>query len=88
MGYLYSMFKNQVDEFCEFSEMDNCKDELTRYGLKRLREMDENSLDEMDPYQRGANSISKYLDEICKIVHSAIKMCYCTLSMELICGKY
>lgn len=53
------MFKNQVDEFCEFSEMDNCKDELTRYGLKRLREMDENSLDEMDPYQRGANSISK-----------------------------
>lgn len=61
MAYLYSMFKNQVEEYCEFSEMENCVDELTRFGLKRLRELSENHLDEMDPYQRGASSISEYL---------------------------
>lgn len=60
MAYLYSMFKNQVEEYCEFSEMDNCVDELTRFGLKRLREMSEIHLDEMDPYQRGASSMSEY----------------------------
>lgn len=60
MAYLYSMFKNQVEEYCEFSEMENCVEELTRYGLKRLRELPENHLDEMDPYQRGASSISEY----------------------------
>lgn len=59
MAYLYSLFKNQVDEFCEFSEMENCINELTKYGLKKLREMPENKLDEMDPYQRGASAISK-----------------------------
>lgn len=59
-AYLYSMFKNQVEEYCDFSEMENCVDELTRYGLKRLREISENHLDEMDPYQRGASSISEF----------------------------
>lgn len=54
------MFKNQVEEYCEFSEMENCVDELTRYGLKKLRVMSETQLDEMDPYQRGASSISEY----------------------------
>lgn len=60
MAYLYSMFKNQVEEYCEFSELENCVDELTRHGLKRLRELSENNLDEMDPYQRGASSMSEY----------------------------
>lgn len=55
------MFKNQVEEYCEFSEMENCVDELTRFGLKRLREMSESQLDEMDPYQRGASSLSEYI---------------------------
>lgn len=63
MGYLFSVFKNQVEEYCEFSEIENCKDDLMKYGLKRLKEMPENHLDEMDPYQRGASSISKFVDD-------------------------
>lgn len=64
MGYLFSVFKNQVEEYCEFSEIENCNDELMKYGLKRLKDMPENHLDEMDPYQRGASSISKFVDDL------------------------
>lgn len=54
------MFANQVEEFCEFSEIPNCSQELLKYGLRQLKDMPEDHLDTMDPYQRGANSISKY----------------------------
>lgn len=57
MSYLYSMFANQVEEFCEFSEMNNCNNELLNYGLKKLKIMPNDHLDNMDPYQRGANNI-------------------------------
>lgn len=57
MSYLYSMFANQVEEFCEFSEMNNCNNELLNYGLKQLKVMPNDHLDSMDPYQRGANNI-------------------------------
>lgn len=57
MSYLYSMFANQVEEFCEFSENKNCNQELLKYGLKQLKAMPEDHLDGMDPYQRGANHI-------------------------------
>jgi hypothetical protein len=57
MSYLYSMFANQVDEFCEKSTMVNCNKELLKYGLGKLKDMPEDHLDVMDPYQRGANDI-------------------------------
>ncbi|RZC39784.1 rhythmically expressed gene 5 protein [Asbolus verrucosus] len=57
MSYLYSMFANQVDEFCEKSSMDNCNKELLKYGLGKLKDMPEDHLDVMDPYQRGASNI-------------------------------
>lgn len=60
MSYLYSMFANQVEEFCEFSEIPNCNRELLKYGLRKLKNLPEDHLDVMDPYQRGANSISKF----------------------------
>lgn len=57
MSYLYSMFANQVEDFCEFSENKNCSPELLKYGLKKLKALPEEVLDNMDPYQRGANHI-------------------------------
>lgn len=60
MSFLYSMFANQVEEYCEFSEMANCNQELLKYGLKKLKDIPEEDLDTLDPYQRGANSISKF----------------------------
>jgi hypothetical protein len=33
------------------------------YGLTNLAKMEEESLDKMDPYQRGATDISKYHTE-------------------------
>lgn len=61
MSFLYSMFANQVEEYCEFSEMSNCNQELLKYGLKKLKDIPEENLDTLDPYQRGANSISKFV---------------------------
>ncbi|XP_045465853.1 rhythmically expressed gene 5 protein [Harmonia axyridis] len=57
MSYLYSMFANQVEEFCESSNMKNCNHELLKYGLDKLKDMSEDHLDTMDPYQRGASNI-------------------------------
>lgn len=57
MSYLYSMFANQVDEFCNSANMKNCNQELLKYGLKKLKLMPEDHLDSMDPYQRGASNI-------------------------------
>lgn len=53
------MFKSQVDKYCSGSDMQNCNQELMRYGLKKLKGMSEDHLDLMDPYQRGASNISK-----------------------------
>ncbi|KAK9874184.1 hypothetical protein WA026_002537 [Henosepilachna vigintioctopunctata] len=57
MSYLYSMFANQVDDFCEKANMKNCNHELLKYGLDKLKDMPEDHLDTMDPYQRGAHDI-------------------------------
>ncbi|KAB0791688.1 hypothetical protein PPYR_03488 [Photinus pyralis] len=57
LSYLYSMFAYQVEEFCEFSEAADCSQDLLKYGLAKLKSMPEDSLDTMDPYQRGASSI-------------------------------
>jgi hypothetical protein len=56
------MFAKQVQTYCKTSA-DNgiakCKMELLTHGLRKLQEMNESHLDTMDPYQRGANDISK-----------------------------
>ncbi|KAL3270986.1 hypothetical protein HHI36_021489 [Cryptolaemus montrouzieri] len=57
MSYLYSMFANQVEDFCETANMKDCNRELLKYGLDKLKDMSEDHLDTMDPYQRGANTI-------------------------------
>ncbi|XP_017771652.1 PREDICTED: rhythmically expressed gene 5 protein [Nicrophorus vespilloides] len=57
MSYLYSMFANQVETFCESSDMKNCNQDLLKYGLNKLKVMPEDHLDTMDPYQRGAHTL-------------------------------
>ena len=57
MSYLYNMFENQVHETCGTSQ---CKQELLKYGLTKLKTMSEEALDKMDPYQRGSGDISKF----------------------------
>jgi hypothetical protein len=64
MSHLYSMFAKQVSTYCKTSadsSIAKCKMELLTHGLRKLQEMNESHLDTMDPYQRGANDISKYL---------------------------
>lgn len=58
MSYLYSMFANQVDTFCSSVDMKGCNQKLLNYGLNKLKDMPEDHLDTMDPYQRDAHNIS------------------------------
>lgn len=65
MSHLYSMFAKQVASYCKNLPEDSpsvtqCKRNLLMYGLNKLQDMSEIHLDTMDPYQRGANDISKY----------------------------
>lgn len=60
MAYLYNMFESQVDDVCKGSNQAECKKDLLKYGLKNLHDMPEDHLDTMDPYQRNANSLSKF----------------------------
>jgi hypothetical protein len=41
------------------SIVSDCNKVLLVYGLTNLAKMEEESLDKMDPYQRGATDISK-----------------------------
>lgn len=63
-SFLYSMFASQVESFCDLSAMKNCNVELLKYGLNKLKKTPEDSLDNMDPYQRNANKISKYFNTV------------------------
>ncbi|CAH1118532.1 unnamed protein product [Phaedon cochleariae] len=57
MSFLYSMFANQVENFCDTSTMENCNQKLLKYGLDKLKTLPEEYMDAMDPYQRGASNI-------------------------------
>lgn len=57
MSHLFNMFVKQVAEHCDSSNMPDCQKVLLVYGLTNLAKMEDDSLDKMDPYQRGANDI-------------------------------
>lgn len=61
MSYLYSLFANQVEDFCEDNPIENCNHELLKFGLKKLKDMSEDHLDMMDPYQRGADALGNLI---------------------------
>ena len=57
MSHLFNMFVKQVEDHCDQSSMPDCNKVLMVYGLTNLAKMDDDSLDKMDPYQRGAQDI-------------------------------
>ncbi|CAG9772751.1 unnamed protein product [Ceutorhynchus assimilis] len=56
-SYIYSLFANQVEKFCDGSAVPFCNRQLLKYGLGTLKDMGDDDLDAMDPYQRDANNI-------------------------------
>ncbi|XP_022195950.1 rhythmically expressed gene 5 protein [Nilaparvata lugens] len=57
MSHLFNMFVKQVASHCDTSTMPDCQKVLLVYGLTNLAKMEDDSLDQMDPYQRGATDI-------------------------------
>lgn len=61
VSHLYSMFAQQVQQYCksrtDVQHKPDCKRDLLMHGLHKLNAMDDNYIDRMDPYQRGANSL-------------------------------
>lgn len=46
----------QVQDYCD---TDSCKQQLKNYAWNKLKNMSEDHLDKMDPFQRGSSDISK-----------------------------
>lgn len=63
MGMLYNVYTKQVSSYCKTkdgAQISNCKHNMMMYGVVKLNEMDESSLDKMDPYQRNADNLRKF----------------------------
>lgn len=63
MSMLFNVYAKQVQSYCDTKDgeqLRNCKDNMMMYGVVKLHEMNEASLDKMDPYQRGADNIRKF----------------------------
>ncbi|KAL0277154.1 UNVERIFIED_CONTAM: hypothetical protein PYX00_004529 [Menopon gallinae] len=57
MNHLFNLFVQQVEKHCSTRPEPDCSKLLLVYGLTNLAKMEDESLDDMDPYQRGANEI-------------------------------
>jgi len=57
MSHLFNMFVKQVADYCDTSSMPDCNKVLLVYGLTNLAKMGDDSLDKMDPYQRGSRTM-------------------------------
>lgn len=57
MSHLYGLFSKQVARFCADSSRPDCNKNLLVTGIRSLASMDENVLDKLDPYQRGAKEM-------------------------------
>ncbi|XP_047371327.1 rhythmically expressed gene 5 protein isoform X1 [Vespa velutina] len=57
MNRLYRMFSQQATQFCADSSRPDCNKNFLITGLRNLVNMDDNVLDKLDPYQRGAREI-------------------------------
>lgn len=57
------MFAKDVSKYCKTNSdvAAKCKHDLLAFGVNKLEKMNDSHLDAMDPYQRSANDISKYL---------------------------
>ncbi|XP_071633642.1 rhythmically expressed gene 5 protein [Temnothorax longispinosus] len=57
MSHLYGLFSKQVARFCADSSRPDCNKNLLVTGIRSLASMDDNVLDRLDPYQRGAKDM-------------------------------
>ncbi|XP_032668709.1 rhythmically expressed gene 5 protein isoform X2 [Odontomachus brunneus] len=57
MSHLYELFSKQVTRFCADSSRPDCNKNLLVSGIRSLAGMDDNVLDKLDPYQRGAKDM-------------------------------
>lgn len=57
MGRLYKLFSQQAAQFCEDSPKLDCNKKLLITGIRNLVHMNDNVLDKLDPYQRGAKEM-------------------------------
>ncbi|XP_012536080.1 rhythmically expressed gene 5 protein [Monomorium pharaonis] len=57
MSHLYGLFSKQVARFCADSSRPDCNKNLLVTGIRSLASMDDNVLDKLDPYQRGAKEM-------------------------------
>ncbi|KAF7994765.1 hypothetical protein HCN44_004237 [Aphidius gifuensis] len=57
ISHLYRIFSKQVTTFCHDSSKPDCNKNLIISGLQQLANIDENMLDQLDPYQRDANEM-------------------------------
>ncbi|XP_011864123.1 PREDICTED: rhythmically expressed gene 5 protein [Vollenhovia emeryi] len=57
MSHLYGLFSKQVARFCDDSSRPDCNKNLLITGIRSLASMDDNVLDRLDPYQRGAKEM-------------------------------
>ncbi|XP_014483961.1 PREDICTED: rhythmically expressed gene 5 protein [Dinoponera quadriceps] len=57
MSHLYELFSKQVARFCADSSRPDCNKNLLVSGIRSLVGMDDNVLDKLDPYQRGAKDM-------------------------------
>ncbi|KAL7287051.1 hypothetical protein TKK_0018676 [Trichogramma kaykai] len=57
MNHLYRVFSQEVVRFCDESFKPDCSKSLLLTGLRNLANLEDDRLDEMDPFQRGAKKI-------------------------------
>ncbi|KAM0736777.1 Rhythmically expressed gene 5 protein [Formica fusca] len=57
MSHLYGLFSKQVAQFCADSSRPDCNKNLLVSGIRSLAGMNDNVLDQLDPYQRGAKEM-------------------------------
>ncbi|XP_029176718.1 rhythmically expressed gene 5 protein [Nylanderia fulva] len=57
MSHLYGLFSKQVAQFCADSSRPDCNKNLLVSGIRSLASMNDNVLDQLDPYQRGAQEM-------------------------------
>lgn len=82
MSHLYGLFSKQVARFCADSSRPDCNKNLLVSGIQSLASMDDNVLDKLDPYQRGAKEMSKETRLILNPCRVAENIAFANASVE------
>lgn len=63
-SFLYSVFAGDAEKLCTSIHTSDCLKGTLKYGLDKLKELSDEDLDDLDPYQRDGNNLSKLLQLI------------------------